>query len=76
MLHTMMHLMMLKVQQYFSQNILAQTLNSKKYQNNPNFLKFKNNSLLSFKSYDEFKRVSIQERAELYKSILIWNWNN
>lgn len=76
MLHTMMHLMMLKVQQYFSQNILAQTLNSKKYQNNPNFLKFKNNSSLSFKSYDEFKRVSIQERAELYKSILIWNWNN
>ena len=65
-----------KVQQYFSQNILAQTLNSKKYQNNPNFLKFKNNSSLSFKSYDEFKRVSIQERAELYKSILIWNWNN
>ena len=31
-----------KVEQYFEQNILAQTLNSKKYINNPSFLRFVN----------------------------------
>ena len=63
-----------KVEQYFEQNILAQTLNAKKYKNNPDFLKFKDASKLDFKSYEHFKRVSISERAELYKSILLWNW--
>ncbi len=65
-----------KVIQYFSQNILAQTLNAKKYENNPGFLNFKETSKLDFKSYSEFKRIAISERAELYKSILKWNWNN
>ncbi|MCI5582330.1 MAG: DUF262 domain-containing protein [Anaeroplasma sp.] len=64
----------IKVQQYFSQNILAQTLNEKKYTNNPGFIKFKNTSGLDFKSYTEFKRLSVSERADLYKAILEWNW--
>lgn len=63
-----------KAEQYFEQNILAQTLNAKKYKNNPDFLKFKNSSKLAFKSYEHFKRASISERAELYKNILLWNW--
>lgn len=64
----------IKVNQYFSQNILAQSLNSKKYVNNPGFIKFKNNSGLEFKSYDDFKYESIIDRANLYKNILIWNF--
>lgn len=64
-----------KVEQYYSQNILAQTLNEKKYTNNPGFVKFKNNSGLPFKPYSSFKREGIGERAELYKAILKWNWN-
>lgn len=63
-----------KVEQYFSQNILAQSLNEKKYTNNPGFKNFKDASKLDFKPYTEFKMQSIKERAELYKSILIWNW--
>lgn len=63
-----------KVEQYFEQNILAQTLNEKKYKNNPSFLKFKERSGLEFKSYSSFKRMSISERAELYKNILKYNW--
>ena len=66
----------IKVEHYYSQNILAQTLNEKKYTNNPGFVKFKNNSGLPFKSYSSFKRVDIGERADLYKSILKWNWEN
>lgn len=64
----------LKVKQYFSQNILAQTLNKQKYENNPGFVKFKDESKLEFESYDEFKKENIAKRAELYKQILIWNW--
>ena len=60
----------MKVQHYYSQNVLAQTLNAKKYENNPGFVNFKNKSGLQFKAYAEFKRSSIQERTELYKAIL------
>lgn len=63
-----------KVQQYFSQNVLAQSLNSKKYENNPGFLQFVARSGLAFKPYAEFKKQAILERTELYKSILEWNW--
>ena len=64
-----------KVEQYYSQNILAQTLNAKKYINNPDFIRFMNSSGLKFTAYSEFKKDSIVERAELYKAILLWNWN-
>ncbi len=63
-----------KVVQYFEQNILAQTLNKSKYQNNPGFLRFMEESELAFKSYDIFNKQAISERAELYKNILLWNW--
>lgn len=64
-----------KVVQYFEQNILAQSLNENKYKNNPNFKRFIDNSGLQFKSYQEFKKAGIIERADLYKSILEWNFN-
>ncbi len=63
-----------KVEQYFEQNILAQSLNQRKYINNPDFLRFVHNSGLPFKAYTDFKHSSINERAELYKQILLWNW--
>ena len=63
-----------KVVQYFSQNILAQSLNAQKYSNSPGFLQFVQSSGLPFKPYDDFKMAGINERAELYKSILKWNW--
>ena len=64
-----------KVIQYFSQNILAQSLNRKKYLNSPGFIKFKNESKLNFTAYDHFKKMQIAERSELYKNILIWNFD-
>ena len=63
-----------KVIQYFEQNILAQSLNPNKYQNNPGFIHFIESSGLPFKSYTEFKRDAVAERAELYRQILLWNW--
>ena len=64
-----------KMPHYYEQNVLAQSLCKMKYENNPGFLQFKNSSQLNFKYYDSFKRSSIGERGELYKSILKWNWN-
>lgn len=63
-----------KVIQYFEQNILAQSLNRNKYQKNPGFLSFIEQSGLPFKSYDSFTRSSVNERADLYRKILLWNW--
>lgn len=59
-----------KVRQYFSQNILAQTLNAQKYENNPGFLAYVSKSGLPFRSYDVFKKASIDERTDLYRKIL------
>jgi uncharacterized protein with ParB-like and HNH nuclease domain len=63
-----------KVVHYYEQNILAQSLNKNKYDRNPGFMKFIEESKMAFVHYDEFKRSSITQRAELYKSILEWNW--
>ena len=63
-----------KVVQYFEQNILAQSLNGNKYHNNPGFKAFMESSGLPFKSYQSFARNSINERADLYRRILYWNW--
>ena len=65
-----------KVKHYLEQNILAQSLNDQKYERNPGFLKFIGESRLAFKSYAQFKRDSILERAELYRNILEWNWQS
>ena len=63
-----------KVKQYFSQNILAQTLNHQKYENNPGFVAFAKNTNLPFKAYEEFTKLSINERADLYRAILEYNF--
>ncbi len=63
-----------KVQHYYSQNILAQTLNAKKYENNPGFVAFKNRSGIPFRSYEKFTKDSIADRVELYKTILRWEF--
>jgi uncharacterized protein with ParB-like and HNH nuclease domain len=63
-----------KLKHYFGQNILAQSLNKLKYENNPGFLRFAETSELAFKDYPRFTRDSISERSGLYKNILEWNW--
>ncbi len=63
-----------KVIHYIEQNVLAQSLNPNKYENNPGFLEFVKRSGLAFHSYKEFKKSAISERTELYRNILLWNW--
>ena len=64
-----------KVEQYYSQNILAQTLNAKKYINNPGFIEYIKRTGLPFKAYDSFTKESISERTALYRKIIEENWS-
>lgn len=65
-----------KVKQYFSQNILAQTLYCERYKNNPDFQHFIQKSKLPFRPYEHFGKKEIDERTKLYKSILLMNWGD
>lgn len=65
-----------KVIGYLAQNILAGTLNRDRYGNFPGLAKFMERSGLAFKPYDVFDRQAIDERSELYKQILLWNWSS
>ena len=64
-----------KVRQYFSQNILAQSLCIEKYKNAPGFHSFVISLSLPFKPYEHFKKDSIAERADLYRKILKWDFD-
>lgn len=64
-----------KLPKYYSENLLARTLNKHCYQNNPQFLRFKEESQLLFKPMDEFKKQQIFERQQLYKAIAKKIWN-
>ena len=64
-----------KVPRYYSQNILAQSLNKDKYERSPGFLNYKNRSGIEFKPYEKFNRNSITERVNLYSSILKYEFN-
>lgn len=67
-----------KVQMYFSDNILARSLNRLFYKNNPSFLRFVSESGLPFVPYDVFNKADLDERQELYRAICekIWNIDN
>ena len=62
---------------YLKGNLLAQTLHPHCYEKNPNFLKYKNESGLSFEPHQQFKKNDLLQRQNLYKKICeeIWNLN-
>ena len=62
---------------YFGENLLAKSLNSDCYTNNPQFKKFCDNEGLAFKAYSVFDKPALLERQELYEELAkkIWNVN-
>ncbi len=64
-----------KLKHYVKENLIAQSLSELSYQNNPNFLRVKNELTLAFKPHNMFKKTDIEQRQELYKEIckIIWN---
>lgn len=60
---------------YYSQNLLASSLDPQAYEKNPGFVRFLADSGLDFRSYEAFTADSIIERGELYRAIASQVWN-
>lgn len=64
-----------KLEPYFGQNVLAQSLNPKCYKRSPGFLRFVNESGLEFKPHKEFKKKDLDERQDLYIELAEKIWS-
>lgn len=62
-----------KVMQYLRDNILAQSLNRRAYQNNPKLLQL--TTEYDFKPYDKFDKTAIRDRLQLYINLAKSIWN-
>jgi len=60
---------------YFSQNLLAASLDPQAYEKNPGFLQFIKSQELSFVSYADFSSAAVVERGELYRAMAKRIWN-
>jgi hypothetical protein len=60
---------------YFSQNLLAASLDPQTYEKNPGFVGFVAQSGFDFQPYDMFTAASINERGRLYRAIAKQVWN-
>lgn len=60
---------------YFSQNLLAASLDPQAYVKNPGFVRFVRSSGLAFCPYDAFTATSVTERGDLYRAIAKQVWN-
>ncbi|MEW6777142.1 MAG: DUF262 domain-containing protein [Bdellovibrionota bacterium] len=64
-----------KLPHYFSQNLLAKSLNPQCYEKNPGFLQFTKDSGLPFHAHKEFKKADLDARNTLYRQIAERIWN-
>ena len=67
-----------KREHYYSQNLLAQSLNERAYVHDPGFRRFLEESGLSFQAHAEFRKADLDARQELYRKLAeqIWNPEN
>lgn len=65
-----------KLPYYFGQNLLAKSLSPLCYENNPEFVKYRDESKIPFKPHPEFKKKDIEERQRLYQSICEEIWSS
>jgi hypothetical protein len=64
-----------KLPQYYSQNLLARSLNPQCYQLNPGFKQFLQRSGLPFRPHEHFEKSDIEERSALYRQLAQQIWN-
>jgi uncharacterized protein with ParB-like and HNH nuclease domain len=64
-----------KLPHYYSQNLLARSLNKQAYDHNPSFKYFVSRSGLPFHAHSEFKKADLDERQALYIQIAERLWN-
>ncbi len=64
-----------KLPHYHGQNLLARSLHSKCYENNPGFLKFIQETGLPFLAHERFRSAEMEQRCELYLRLAEYIWN-
>ena len=64
-----------KLPHYNTQNLLARSLHPQCYEHNPGFLRFKEQSSLSFAPLTQFKKADLEARSLLYRQIAERIWN-
>jgi Protein of unknown function DUF262/Protein of unknown function (DUF1524) len=64
-----------KLPHYNAQNLLARSLSSQCYQNNPSFLQYGKASGLPFHPHEHFKKKDLLQRQDLYRRICEEIWN-
>ena len=64
-----------KIDHYLKENTYAQTLHSRFYEKNPNFLKSELIEELNFKAHLEFKKQDVEDRKKLVQRICEQLWS-
>lgn len=64
-----------KLPHYNSHNLLARSLHPQCYEHNPGFLRFKEQTGLSFVPHAEFNKADLETRSQLYREIAERIWN-
>ena len=64
-----------KREHYLRENLLAQSLHEKAYENNPGFIQFIDKSQLPFVPHREFKKADLDTRQDLYTKLAEQIWN-
>lgn len=64
-----------KREHYLKQNLLAQSLHEKAYERSPGFLRFVDESGLTFKAHSEFRKADLDTRQELYGALAEEIWD-
>ena len=64
-----------KREHYLKENLLAQSLHEKAYENNPGFKQFIEKSQLPFHPHREFKKIDLDSRQYLYQKLAEQIWS-
>jgi hypothetical protein len=64
-----------KVGPYFGQNLLAKSLSTNCYSNQPKFLQFVRETGLPFQAHDHFRKADLDQRQELYRLLCERIWD-
>ncbi len=64
-----------KLEHYYGQNLLAQSLYEKTYQHDPGFRRFLSETGLPFRAHKDFKKADLDARQELYRMIAEKIWD-
>lgn len=64
-----------KLDHYFGQNLLAQSLHPTCYERNPGFLDFLRKTRLPFHPHLQFKRIDLDQRHALYRDLAEMVWS-